>query len=386
MLINFKLLLHILLLKTLSHLGSRRRDNSWLPQKAVSNPTSRNSLTATMEDLTGDRHLNVIKIVIFFLLCSMIVSFGPMTYLLLHNAEFNRYTTTFRSISHLISNSISGSIQRKIEAGNFVDSMFASAIDSDKKQTLPNFTMLNFEKTINKLVKVANCRYITFAPLVDNTTRNGWEAYAAKNVHLLNGPPSLSRSINGSWVVADGIYNLSSELVRSRDTGYMGESSQYPRWMFPIWQVAPIAYNSDLIMADSHAIKFEHRQDSIDKALTSRNAVFTGFVQLIPDLRRYGPSYSRPSTIIFYPIISIADGHPVVGMFSGAFSWDIMLSGILHPTYKQVRCVMTSYESKFIVYQFANICDSEHIQYLINRTLYLKELSLFYSTMDMPIW
>ena len=384
MLINFKLLLHILLLKTLSHLGSRRRDNSWLPQKAVSNPTSRNSLTATMEDLTGDRHLNVIKIVIFFLLCSMIVSFGPMTYLLLHNAEFNRYTTTFRSISHLISNSISGSIQRKIEAGNFVDSMFASAIDSDKKQTLPNFTMLNFEKTINKLVKVANCRYITFAPLVDNTTRNGWEAYAAKNVHLLNGPPSLTRSINGSWVVANGIYNLSSEFVRSRDTGYMGENNPYPRWMFPIWQVAPIAYNSDLIMADNHAIKFEHRQDSIDKALTTRGAVFTGFVQLIPDLRRYGP-YSRPSTIVFRPIISIADGNPIVGMFSGGFSWDIMLSGILHPNYKQVRCVVTSYESKFTIFQLANICDSEHIQYLINRSLYLKKHSLFDSKMDKPI-
>ena len=85
-----------------------------------------------------------------------------------------------------MSNSISGSIHSKIEAGNFVDSMFAGAIDSDKKQTLPNFTMLNFENTINDLIKVANCRYITFAPLVDNTTRNGWEAYAAKNVHLPN--------------------------------------------------------------------------------------------------------------------------------------------------------------------------------------------------------
>ena len=339
-----------------------------------------------MEDLTGDRQLNVIKIAIFFLLCSMMVSFGPMTYLLLHNAEVSRYTTTFKSISHLMSNSIAGSIQRKVEAGNFVDSMFAGAIDSDKKQALPNFTMLNFQKTINKLVKVANCRYITFAPLVDNTTRNGWEAYAAKNVHLLNGPPSLTRSINGSWVVADGIYNLSSEFVRSRDTGYMGENNPYPRWMFPIWQVAPIAYNSDLIMADSHAIKYQNRQNSIDKALTSRDAVFTGFVQLIPDLRRYGLSYSRPSTIVFRPIISIADGNHIVGMFSGGFSWDIILSGILHSNYKQVRCVVTSYESKFTIFQLANICDSEHIQYLMNCTLYLEKLSLFYSNMDMPIW
>ena len=49
--------------------------------------------TATMEGSTtekafdSDYHLNVIKIAIFFSLCSMIVSFGPMTYLLLHNAD-----------------------------------------------------------------------------------------------------------------------------------------------------------------------------------------------------------------------------------------------------------------------------------------------------------
>ena len=55
-------------------------------------------------------------------------------------------------------------------------------------------------------------------------------------------------------------------------------------------------------------------------------------------------------TIVFRPIISIADGNPIVGMFSGGFSWDIMLSGILHSNYKQVRCVVTSYESKFTIF------------------------------------
>ena len=326
---------------------------------------SLNFLTATMEDSTGekkldtDRHLKVIKIAIFFLLCSMIASLGPLTYLLLHYAEIRRFTSTFRSISRLMSSSISGSIQRKIAAGNFVCNMFAGAIASDKRQALPNFTLANFENTINALVDVANCRYITFAPLVDNTTRNGWEAYAAKNVHLLNGPPSLNTSINGSWVVANGIYNLSSESVQSHDSGYMGESSPYPRWMFPIWQVAPIAYNSDLIMADSHAIVFGQRHESVDKALITRKAAFTGFVDLIPDSMIDG-TYSRPSSIIFSPIISSADGNPIVGMFSAGFTWDVMLSGILNSNYKEVRCVIKSYESKFIVFQFANICDSEH--------------------------
>ena len=151
-----------------------------------SKPPSRDSFAATMEDSTGenqndsDRHLNVIMMAIFFLLCSMIASFGPMIYFLVYNAEIKRYATTFRSISDLMSRSVSGSIQRKIDAGNFVNNMFAGEIHADKKQSMPNFTTATFENTIKPLVEVANCRYMTFAPLVDNTTRDGWEAYAAK--------------------------------------------------------------------------------------------------------------------------------------------------------------------------------------------------------------
>ena len=48
-----------------------------------------------------------------------------------------------------------------------------------------------------------------------------------------------------------------------------------------------------------------------------------------------------------------------------------MLSGILHSKYKQVRCVVRSYENMVIILQFANLCDTEHIQYLMNRALYL---------------
>ena len=308
--------------------------------------------------LVVDRRLKFITIAIFFLLCSMIVSLGPLIYLVLHNAEIKRLNGVFRSISHLMSSSISGSIQRKISAGDFVSSMVAGEVEADKNQVFPNFTIANFENTINKLVEVENCRFITFAPLVDNKTRRGWEAYAAKNVHLLNGPPSLSTSINGSWVVANGIYNLSSEFVRSYDTGYMGESIPHPYWMFPIWQVAPIAQNSDLIMADSHAITFGRRQDSVNKALTSRKAVFTGLVDLLPDIRIYG--HPRPSSIIYSPIISIADGNPIVGMFSGGFSWDVMLSNILHSKYGPIHCVVKSYDRKFIIFRFATSCDTDH--------------------------
>ena len=158
--------------------------------------------------------------------------------------------------------------------------------------------------------------------------------------------------------MANGIYNLSSEFERIYDLDYMGESSPHPRSMFSIWQVAPINHNSDLIMGDSHVDKFGRRKDAINNVLISRKVVFTGFVHLIPDFIIYGP-YSRPSTVFFSPIIRSTDGNPIVGMSSGALPWDTMLSGILSSKYKDVCFVVKSYESKFIIFHLANICDSE---------------------------
>ena len=305
-----------------------------------------------LKDMNGEKttdidyHLKVIKIAIIFLLCSMIASMGPLTYLLLHGAEMDEFESTFLSASQLMSNSISGSIERKIAAGKLVNNLFGGAIASNEEQILPNFTLQNFEKTMNSLAISANCRYIAFAPLINNTTRLGWEAYAAKNVQMLNGPPSLTTSINGSWTVADGIYNISVSGVHSYDLGYTGKDTPYPYWIFPIWQVAPIAQNFDLVMLDSHALKTGGRQSSIDQALTSRKSVFTSFVQMVQDVG----IINRPSTIIFSPIVSLADGNPIVGMFSGGFSWDVMLAGILSPEHKQVNCVITSTGSKWTLF------------------------------------
>ena len=302
-----------------------------------------------------DCHLKVIKIAIIFLLCSLIASMGPLTYLLLHDTEIKDFESTFSSASELLSNSIAGSIDRKIAAGMLVDNLFGGAIASDQKQILPNFTLFNFENTMNALAISANCRYIAFAPLINTTTRLGWEAYAEKNVHKLNGPPSLVTSINGSWIVADGIYTISASGVRSYDLGYTGKDTPYPYWMFPVWQVAPVAQNSDLVMLDSLAVKIGGRQASIDEALTFRKPVFTSFVNLVQDLG----TNIRPSTLIFSPIMSLADGNPIVGMFSSGFSWDVMLAGILYPEYKEVNCVITSTDSKCTIFLFTIMCDTE---------------------------
>ena len=86
--------------------------------------------------------------------------------------------------------------------------------------------------------------------------------------------------------------------------------------MFPVWQVAPIAQNADLVMLDNYAVTFENRHQSVEKLLIYMQPAFTNFVQLVQDLN----TNKRPSTILFSPIVSTTDGDNIVGLSSGGFS------------------------------------------------------------------
>ena len=177
---------------------------------------------------------------------------------------------------------------------------------------------------------------------MNDVTRAGWEAYAAENINKLHGPQSLNTSINGSWVISDGIYNLTSSGMKVRSTGYI-LGSHFPNMLFPVWQVAPIATNADSVMLDSHGIIYGDRLKAIDNMLLFNQPVFSNIVQLVAD----GFSTIRPSTIIFSPIQNPSTGKAILGMISGGFTWDSILSGIIQPYFQQVHLVIKSGKRKF---------------------------------------
>ena len=287
------------------------------------------------------RIIKVIQVSVSFLLCILIIVLGSLTYSILRYSEVTAFQSQFNSATLLITMSAQGRIQRKVSAASLVDRLYSTAI-SPHMGSLPNFTLPDFEVTMEVLCTIAGLRYIAFSPLVTNATRLKWESYAAANVNLLHGPLSLNNSIDGSWTVANGIYNISSSNKRSREPT--------SNIMFPIWQVAPIAANSALVMYDQHSSSLSLNRatpsvglqnNSIDTMLKLKGTVFTDFVFLIPDRM----NTTRPSTIIYSPIQIGEAG--VVGLFSGGFSWDEVLKGILPLDYKQIDCIVSTKTSKW---------------------------------------
>lgn len=248
--------------------------------------------------------------------------------------------------------SVQGRISRKVSAGILVNHIYAAAINRDG-DLLPNFTLPDYENTMNTLGGISGLRYLAFSPLVTNKTRNEWEEYAASHVNLLHGPSSLNTSTGGSWTVADGISNSSSTNIRVREP-----TSDL---MFPVWQVAPMKLNSALVMMDSYSSGKNDMCGAIYRVLTFKQAVFTDFQFLVPD----GPDTTRPSTIIYSPIQIGDASSPVVGLFSGGFSWDDVLKGILPPEYKQVDCVVSTMKSTSQVSQLCVFAVSDCLSTIV---------------------
>lgn len=286
-----------------------------------------------------DRWLTTIKAIVAFMLCATIAALGPLTYLMLQSAEIDNFLSTFQAISQHMEDNVTGTFQRKITTSKLIVSLLAQGI-ATSGSAYPNFTLSNFEQNMRPLATIADFRYVAFHPLVDQSERLKWEAYARHNNYLLKGPPGFNVSVNGSWVVGDGMYNVTSSGVRSYAGPIIGDSP-FPTSHFPVWQIAPISENVGLINLDSHSVLYQRRKAAIDDALTQRKPVMTDFVYLLQD----GFDERRPSTITFNPIIN--DALDNIGLISTGFTWDELLSGILQPGYGLIYCVVTRKSSKW---------------------------------------
>ena len=284
--------------------------------------------------------IRVLRITAIISLGSLLATVGPIIYILLHGIEIKYFEDSLVSISRQLYYNLNNSIERKILTCNAVGSILGRAMGDNNNN--PNFTFANFESIMTRAAALSDLRSLAFSPLVNDVTRAGWEAYATENVNKLHGPPSLNNSINGSWVISDGIYNLTSSGKKVRSTGYIS-GSRFPNLLFPVWQVAPIVPNADIVMLDSHGVTYGDRLKDIDNMLIFKKSVFSNVVQLIPD----GFLTERPSTIIFSPIQNPSTGDAVLGLISGGFTWDSILSGIIQPHFKQVHLIIKSGNRKF---------------------------------------
>ena len=95
-------------------------------------------------------------------------------------------------------------------------------------------------------------------------------------------------------------------------------------------------------MADPHS-RTGTRLRSIDEVISTKKVVFTDIVRLSRDVNS-----ARYSTLIYGPICSIEPGNPMVGLFQGGFTWDVVFSN-------------ATFESIVIVLQ----TDTEVLSYIV---------------------
>ena len=95
-------------------------------------------------------------------------------------------------------------------------------------------------------------------------------------------------------------------------------------------------------MADPHS-RTGTRLRSIDEVISTKKVVFTDIVRLSRDV-----GSARYSTLVYGPIFSIEPGNPMVGLFQGGFTWDVVFSN-------------ATFESIVIVLQ----TDTEVLSYIV---------------------
>lgn len=283
-----------------------------------------------------NRLISVLQFGLFLVFVVMTALFGSEAFFELRATEFIAFHSAFDLASYLITIGVTEKIQKKMDAGILTAQILNRDLDHGGSSFKPNITLHDFEGIMSVLSKSSGVRYIAFSPLVTDLTRHSWENYAATNVNVLNGPSSLSKSINGSWTVADGISTISSSNNKVHQP--FDASSTL---LFPVWQVAPLIPNIDLVMSNSYenGNPTSTYTETMNRALNGETAAFTDFLFLIPD----GNLTTRPSTIIFK---SITSENATVGLLSAGFSWDDMLIGIWPVEELEIVCVIKSNSSK----------------------------------------
>lgn len=121
---------------------------------------------------------------------------------------------------------------------------------------------------------IGTLRGIGWYPLLDTTntsTRPAWEAWAKQNIitQTMNLPfPDSQIAFNfmNNTAYKYGIYNKTSATTRARDGDVIGGDPRFARWIFPAWQVAPLAISTSAFLLDGHSF-LGTRHDTIQKIL-----------------------------------------------------------------------------------------------------------------------
>ena len=275
------------------------------------------------------------------ILIGLATGLGSSSFLLLHYRETATFHGEFSSATIQTSHKLFGSLSKIYIAANLLNEMYQAELGVDQGALLPNFTLPHFQGLVSNTNKLCNARVTSFSPLITNNTRASWESYATSHVGLLNGPSSLTVSTNGSRIVADGIFQVvkvNNTLVKVKAAQHT-PGSEYPNYLFPIWEISPIVNNAIAVMYDPHSDPT--RMIAIDKVVSTLSGASTDVVELVVD-KEY-----KPSTILYFPVTNNDIVPKLVGLLGIAFSWDEIFADVLPSYLNRIDCVVSTKTQSF---------------------------------------
>jgi CHASE domain/Adenylate and Guanylate cyclase catalytic domain len=216
-----------------------------------------------------------------------------------------------------------------------IQALSASITSASSGQTFPNVTIPNFELHGTNNNKISKALQVSFAPLIERSDREKWEAYSRHQQDSQDPAWSSSKAkrtmkaavsppIHG-WAEQGGT-NLTMEPT-STEFGLWGHA--------PVWQQAP-APRKDKSIVNFDLLSHPVIAQLIHGAREAQQAVLS---QATPLKFLYGGAvtdeYDHPHSILLIPIYpSLKKDHhdpdDMVGLLAAVVSWDTYFSNILH--------------------------------------------------------
>jgi len=190
----------------------------------------------------SDLRILIVRVVIAIVLFGLAIGLGAASFVLLRSIELTNFQNEFNSATSQIQKTVQTALNNKFVAYDLTNNIYRYGIRAGGMGKLPNVTLSGFENIMNAICQLSNSRAISWSPLVQPNTRAAWTAYAQSNLGLVtatNLTDAQKKIVN--WKI--GAYNKSSGASVPVKPVISGTPAPYNTWLFPVWQMAPIAPN-----------------------------------------------------------------------------------------------------------------------------------------------
>lgn len=273
--------------------------------------------------------INIIRSFVILLMLTIAAITANSVFVYVFIEEENKYETSLRELSHKLVDNFYAELERKMSTARALSTTFTSHSYSTGAKW-PFFSLPDFGAQCVVPRQVGQISTVSLSPLVVQSQREAWEAYAAHfafvalddgsmGVDPLEEEEASTRFyMEHDRSVEDGIYRtVAGEAVNDTITADL---------YFPIWQSTPLSPNGTEIMYHprSNRVREQAILSSIDSAAGACSDVL-----LHASNRSDFVFYATPRSTIYYPLWESLHKQTIMASLGLEFRWETFFTGVL---------------------------------------------------------